>query len=241
MAGGYQHNPKGSEGVAKRIREIEAELRRLRAAITGIGIQIDPDTNTLVVPAGRSIRLDGGDMVADGGDVVSGNFVHGSTGFKLDGTSGTPEFNDLILRGGIIGNDALTAPVSPKVAHAQASNFSLTTTATQKVDLSIAVPTGYTQAIALATISATAVNTTSAQDTFCGYADVDYPGSPGGFLAAADGAPNYAIGIAHTETALPTGLSGTLHFRAMLQSLNAPWSANAFNTVNLDALVLFLR
>jgi hypothetical protein len=57
MAGGYVHNPKGAEGVALRIRKIERDLDRVRRAITHIGIQIDPDTNSLVVSSGRGIRV----------------------------------------------------------------------------------------------------------------------------------------------------------------------------------------
>jgi hypothetical protein len=57
MAGGYGHNPKGAEGVAKRIREIERDLDKLRQSITHLGIEIDPDTNSLVVSSGRGIRV----------------------------------------------------------------------------------------------------------------------------------------------------------------------------------------
>jgi hypothetical protein len=228
-----RHVPKRNQEdwVVKELAAMRAEIAELRAERT---------LESASIGAGGLTVL-GGDITLDGGDLLSANFIHGATGLKLDGTTGTPEFNDLILRGGIVGNDALTSPVSPAVAHAQASNFALSTTAAQKVDFNVTVPSGFTRAIALATISATAVNTTASQDTFLGYADVDFVGSPGGYLAGMDAAPGYAAGIAHTETALATSLSGTLHFRGMLQSLNASWSANAFNTVNLDALVLFLR
>lgn len=254
MAGGYVHNPKGPEGVALRIRKLERDLDRVRRAISHLGITIDPDTNALVVPAGRKIRidggdldveagnvnLDGGDLIASGGNIESGNFVAGSAGYRLR-ANGNAEFSDLTLRDSIIGNDALTAPVFPARAHGQASNFALTTTQTSKAAVSVSVPAGYSRALCLATMTASAVNTRAVQDYFAGYADVNTAGSPGGFLAAADGAPGFAVGLAHTEIALATSLGSTIQFRAMLQSGAASWSADPFNAVNIDALVLFLR
>lgn len=237
----------GDEGwLGSRLRDLQRQIDELRTARTGNAMTINGAPG-IVVKGGGQIELDGGDLnvtngdvVVSGGNVQSGNFMAGSAGYRLR-SNGNAEFNDITLRGGIVGNDALASPISPARAHAQATNFSLTTTAVQKASVSITVPSGYSRALALATISATAVNKWTGQDFFAGYADVNVAGSPGGYLAAADGQSGYAIGISHTEIDLVTSLGATIQFRAMLQSGSHSWAADPFNTVNLDALVLFLR
>lgn len=233
MAGGYAHDPQGLQKVAAEIRALKEENKRIRAMISGLGITIDPATNSLVVSSGRTIRAAAFDGTTDPPAV-------GTQGWALTDTD-TIISNNLLLGGQLIGNDALASPVFPARAHGQGNGFGLTTTQTSYASVSVSVPAGYSRALCMASMSGTAVNTTAAQDFFGGYADVNAAGSPGGWIAAADGAPGYAVGLAHTETALITGLGASIQFRAMLQSGAATWPANAFNTVNIDALVLFLR
>jgi hypothetical protein len=78
----------------KQIRQvIREELHH--AARGGIGLHVDGATGNLII---------------DKGEVQSGNYVPGSVGWGLL-PNGDAEFNQLTLRSGIIGNDALTNPV----------------------------------------------------------------------------------------------------------------------------------
>jgi hypothetical protein len=85
-------------------------------------------------------------MHANGnGGIDSDNFAAGTSGysFKADGNA---EFNDLTLRGGIIGNDALTNPVVPGSVWSEASNFTVSPTWTTVIATDVTVPAGCTAA-----------------------------------------------------------------------------------------------
>lgn len=136
-------------------------------------------------------------MHANGdGGIDSDNFVAGTSGysFKADGNA---EFNDLTLRGGIIGNDALAEPVVPQVARLSASGFSLTTTHVNKDSASLTVPSGCTRLLASVQGRLYVVNSNT--------------------TGGADGTGTEAIYVrltvgANQSTATPTGVSGSFGF-----------------------------
>lgn len=212
--------PPGADWLAKRIAALEKAVAELRTARSGDYTTV---TGTLDVEGTENVS---GDLNVTGDASFGGHMA-------VVGT--------LSLPAGIIDNAALANPVAPVAAHAEASNFALTTTATQRAAVTVAVPSGFTSAAIIGTVRATAKNSTATQDYFDGYCDILTAGAAGGFDATCDGAPGAAVGISHTATAIATGLSGSFVVRAMLRSGAAPWSADTFNTVNVDALVLFLR
>lgn len=57
MANGYVRNPQGPERLAARIRALEKRQNDLDAALKGLGITIDPATNSLVVSSGRAVTV----------------------------------------------------------------------------------------------------------------------------------------------------------------------------------------
>jgi len=113
-------------------RTLSAEIRKLREQVRRLG-NASAFTGTGVHP--------NGDQGLD-----SDNFVPGTSGFSLHGGTGNAEFNDLTLRGGIIGNEALTSPVVPGVANLTVSNFGLGSGSyTEVAGQDITVPDGCTR------------------------------------------------------------------------------------------------
>jgi hypothetical protein len=140
MAGGYEHKPQGIEGMARKLRTMQADLDAMRRSLAALGIRVDgatgdlifgTDTGDVQIQAGSDLHLAGGDLlvedgsiIASGGPVESGNFVHGSSGWRAS-QSGNLEVNDLTVRDAIIGNNALTSPVFGAAAFAIGSGYSI--------------------------------------------------------------------------------------------------------------------
>jgi hypothetical protein len=154
MAGGYGHNPTGAERLARRLRALEERQTALERALKGIGLQIDPATNALVVSNGRS--------------VASSNYAAGASGFKLDAT-GNAEFNSLTLRGGIIGDDALQHPTKVLKNFADVNNTTLTVAGADLAVASITVPAGFTsaQVLCFASVGNARDNVNGAAPFYC--------------------------------------------------------------------------
>lgn len=145
------------------------------------------------------------------GGIDSDNFVAGATGYSFK-SDGNAEFNDLTLRGGIIGNDALTNPVVPAVYKLVASNFGLTTSFVEKDGVDITVPAGFTRlAIGL-----------------FGRMYSLNPNTTGGGDGSGTDALYVRVSIgANDSTATPTGISGSGGFA----------TTNTFDAFNLSGLV----
>jgi hypothetical protein len=151
------------QDLQRQITELRA-ARTLEAATIGAGgitvrggsiVIQDASGNVLdtldadgLTVSGGSVTINNGDLVVTGtGLARSGNFVAGTSGWKLS-PSGNAEFNDITLRGGIIGNDALTSPADGGWANAQDSSVTLAFPLTTVVlSSSISVPSGFSQAL----------------------------------------------------------------------------------------------
>jgi hypothetical protein len=249
MAGGYNWQPPYEQMLMAEIRKLQNQIDALRQSVTGFGLQIDPQGDLIFdgsrgdldITNGGNLNVDG-NLAVGGTETVTGNLVVSGTetvGGTLHVTGNTVIDGTLALPAGIIGNDALANPVRPATAHNDAAGYSLTTTATEKARVTISVPSGFSQALVMGSINATAKNTSAAQDFLDGY--VDIIGLNPGYDSLSDGPTNASIGIANVSTALLTGLGSTFYVRAMLRSGSASWTADSINSVNVDALVLFLR
>lgn len=240
----------GFDWLARKIRELEVQIQQLQTAQPNVmaSRNFDGTLNPAALgtqgwglsAAGAAVINDGllvgGNTTISGALDVTGNETVSGT---LDVTGNMIVGGTLSLPNGIINNAALNAPVYPQTAHAEASNFALTTTATEKVRATVSVPAGYSQALVFAAISANARNKNTVQDYLEGYVDIF--GTNSGWDSASDGAAGATIGISNSGSSLLTSLGSSFWIRGMLYSGATSWSADSFNTINVDAIVLFLR
>jgi hypothetical protein len=99
------------------------------------------------------------DMVVSG-VIRSENFAAGASGWRL--TSTGLEVNDLTLRGGIIGNDALANPITGRSGNAMQTQITLPTASFGGyAAVNVAVPAGFTRAEVLAVSSCFVGSSTS--------------------------------------------------------------------------------
>jgi hypothetical protein len=144
---------------------------------------------------------------------------------------------------GKINNDALTAPVVPATAHADAGSFSSGVAWSTKCSVTVPVPSGYTKALVLSLVTAaTAKNTTAARDFLYTSASISGMGSLPGWVLGSPDVPAGAYGVATDyQTVLLTGLSGSFTVEGQISTGFATWAADSGNKMNLDISLLFLR
>lgn len=154
-------------------RKLQDQIRRMQAASPFFGTGMHPNGN---------------------GGIDSDNFVAGLSGYSF-GNDGDAEFNELTLRSGIVGNDALTSPVVPGIAREGATNFALTAgTLQEKAGTDLVVPAGCTRLLATVTGRLYAVNTHTA-------GGADGTGTDALYVAL-------KLGSGSATLATPTGISG---------------------------------
>lgn len=137
--------PKGDDWVAKEFADMRAQITELRASISAL-------TGFTFVDGKILSRTFDGDLDAPSA---------GTEGIAFGGPHDTAVLNDLVLRGQIIGNDALTNPITAAVANGTTSGITLPTTDTTLRAQTIAVPEGFTQAFVIAVIQVGGVNPTA--------------------------------------------------------------------------------
>lgn len=134
------------------------------------------DLETLITDLRERVRIleasavlaQGGTIKVAAGEVIqSTNFdgalpgTAGTMGWALGGAGSAMIINNLVLRGGIIGDAALANPAAFGVANADVSGLTFTTVTTER-DATIAVPSGYTRALVMATATSGATAAASA-------------------------------------------------------------------------------
>ncbi len=204
--------------LMRMIQDMQRQIRELAAANPFAPMGITPNANGFTVT---------------GNEIVNGSLtVNGPA--SITGT--------LSLPAGIIGNDALTSPISAYVSHVDASNFALGPGANvEKVRATISVPSGYTQALVNVVSTISATNSTSSTDNI--YLQISINGTSVGWSAEGS-APIGGVGFAGKGAAkLITGLSGSFYIAALTSTNVGNWAASTGNqnAVNIDASVLFLR
>lgn len=236
--------PGGDDYIVRKLRDLERQIvelrtaRSLESATIGKGGITVKGGGSIKIAGGGDLTIDGGDMIVDDGEARSGNFVHGSTGWRLLPT-GNVEFNDITLRGGIIGDDALENPVSPIAAHADTSGFAVPLVQAAIVTKTITVPAGFTRALVMASATLAAYNSSGAGDDLNLF--VDIASATSGFVVY-EGANAGALAcITHSPAAVLSGLGSSFQVRALVSTQIATWPSTAGNVCNLDVLALFLR
>lgn len=178
----------------------------------------------------------------------SDNFVAGVSGYSFQGDTGNAEFNDLTLRGGIIGNDALTTPTAPGVVWATASNFAVSTSYTTLITRTVTVPPGFTSAAVSLTGRVFAIdpNTTGGSNGSGAdylYALTTIAGIDGNGLPIPLGGYNGSIINACPLSTILTGLTpgGTFTVSLSAASSFQAFAADASNTADLGGSILWFR
>ena len=187
---------------------------------------------------GNGLHVDGatGDLVADRGQFRSMNYVPGSAGWGMQ-PSGNAEFNDLTLRGGIIGNAALTSPVAMDNASGASNGFAVTIADQDLAVATIPVPAGYSQALVFIEVTTSAYNNTAVYAYL--YVQALVNGIATRLMPAGTGTGTATVSTAKSVTL--TGLSGgTISVAARVRCDNG-WAAAAANRAYSETIVVFLR
>jgi hypothetical protein len=126
--------PRKDDWMVKKLRQLESDLQQVRAALgsqTGM---------TFAKGAIKSATFDG-DLDAPSA---------GNNGVALGGPHDTLIVNDILLKGAIIGNDALTSPVSPAIFQDTVSGRAASSSYATIISGTIPVPSGFSQALVMA-------------------------------------------------------------------------------------------
>jgi hypothetical protein len=211
----------GEDTIPKRIAALETRVREL-ASVRSL-------SSTSIGEGGlRSENFDGD---VDGGTV-------GSHGWALTGDELI--VGDIVLRGGIIGNDALTSPISVAADSGQSRNFSIGPgSSTARATASVAVPAGFTRAVVTATSDLVVWNDNSFQSTVNLYTEIN--GASATFHPAhAIPASTYGS-VSSTYSRILTGLNGgTVTANAFAYCANTV-PASSLTGAQIYMTVIFLR
>lgn len=231
MADGYQSKPSGIDAVVAQFVSIQKQLDDARRSLAGLGLHIDGPTGNLIIDANA---------------MKTANF-NGTLSPPAAGTTGvaivndTIIVNDIVLAGQIIGNDALTSPVSVAAGSASNDTFALTTTATTQATVTLAIPAGFTQALIFGVANVTGFNSTGSYDSV----DVGIwiqGSSVGGLMAIEGTTPGGTVGATRGGSRLLTGLAGgNVTVQSRVRTGSAGWASSGANSTNLDAIAVFLR
>jgi hypothetical protein len=212
--------PKNDDWLVRRIQDVERDLREFKqalGAITGF---------TFVDGKIMSATFDG-DLDAP---------AAGNTGVAMGGPHDTLIVNNILLKGAIIGDDALTNPVKVDIADGVQSGFTPTSTMTTRVTDTVTVPAGFTNALVMAI--ATAGLIANASGSFIQVRPV-VNGVAGDTITSQAGA-NIAMSVSSAQAYVLSGLSGTFDVSAQSAGTTGGVQASTGNA-RIAATVTFLR
>jgi hypothetical protein len=228
--GSINHNvPDGPDWL---VREV-AELRNM--------IEAERSARSL-----EAARIGAGGIILDGGVIRTSNF-DGDAGVPSVGTAGvafggphdTLIVGDILLRGGIIGDDALTNPVQAAIANGASGGYSFTAAATAYETVNVAVPAGFSQALVMAVATAGMTAITTGSTPLIGQARIN--GVTGQSIEATC-ATNSGMSVHAPFALLVTGLSGGTFPISSLAWVTAPANVTAGScNAQVSATILFLR
>lgn len=208
--GTFANSLKGEDWLVRRVQDLERAVQQLAAAN----------------PFGLSgLRLKDGGMVVEGYQTVNGPMT--ITG-SLD------------LPAGSVPNEALANPVQIDTASNGVDGEAITTTSTVRASVTLTVPDGMTQAIVMATATASGENSTASSDYL--YVSAVVEGVNGGELYTAAPAALGASLAAPFNTTL-TGLTDgqVITVGVATRTGTAEWDASTANQAAISATVMYLR
>ena len=220
------------DGLARRLRDMERDIAELRANTLGVNGIVIGDRGSL-----RTADFDGTD------------FAHpGTKGVYLASESGVGKLvvNDILLRGGIIGNDALTSPVTTTSTAANTQPATFTTVANTVItSTTITVPAGFTKVTLLCAAIAAGINPGGAADNLWAGIKVSIPGgfSNGSYALPMGVQAGFSTMNAENYNVVITGLVGgqVITIQATAWTTVAGWAPSGNNIVTLNATALFTR
>lgn len=212
--------------LAKRLRKIEEQLRRLSNASPFFGTGIHPTA--------------GGGMDSDSFDGDLATNDAGTTGWAFNDQK--VAVGELILRPGSIGNDSLTSPVVPGIVSDSTTTFAVTTTNGAKLSGSIPVPEGFTSAAISVVARVFALDNDTTEPIDYLYSSVTVGGTTSAEvpLAVSDNGGS-GTSISPLSVVL-TSLSSTVAYSVSAHSAFTNWgAADSLNRVNISGSVLWFR
>lgn len=127
----------GSDWLERAVRDLQREVAALRTARS---------LQAATIGAG-GITLAGGRIASADFDGDLDDATAGTAGWALGGANNNAVFNDLVLRGGIIGNAALTNPAAATAWHGEKNQFTIAESLTYYLTHTIVPPSSrYTTA-----------------------------------------------------------------------------------------------
>jgi hypothetical protein len=218
----------GREGaITAELREIKRRLKDLETASSL--------SSSAIGEGGIDVYGDGSIRSADFDG--TGPEDPGTTGWWLGGENAGAVFNQLALREGIIGNDALANPVTFGQASSFQQGFESTTSDVLLAATSIPVPEGFTQAIVISTAYIGFFNTSGA-DTYL-YVQTRIHNENAGEVPVYSNDGTWRGGTA-TKTKLLAGLGSSITIASVIRSL-APMPYDASARTFVEALAIFVR
>ena len=208
-------------------QDMEARLARLEQRASR------PFSNTgFTCPAPMVTAVDG--------EFQSESYAPGANGWHL-AANGNAEFNDLTLRGGIIGNDALMNPVVPGALSDESTGFGITTSNAVKLSGTITVPSGVSSAAIFATSRVFALDKSTTSPTDYLYSHLTLGG-----VSAAEVplAVSYNGGSGTSISPLSvvlTGLGSSIAYSVSAHAGFDSWGSDALNRANVSGLILWFR
>jgi hypothetical protein len=219
-----------NQNLPDRVRQLE---RKLDALMKGA-----PLRNASITEGG--IRVGGNGYIRSTNWDGTGLEDPGTEGWALGGPEGIAIINTLLLRKGIVGNDALTNPLQVGMASWSELNFSVATTDQQRAATSIEVPEGFTTAIVGAWVQVGATNSRASSDFL--YCSALVNGVAAREMPAQAVAGAWASS-ASSKVGILSGLTAGSSIPIALQThaQGGAWVATAANRAYVEALAVFLR
>lgn len=216
------------DAIGRRIKDLERAVQELRSA-------------NQLAPAG--IRAIDGGIVVEGSETVNGPLsISGTMGVtgNADFTGNVRIGGTLDLPAGIIGNDALAAPIKMAAIYADADGFTLTPTEADFCAATFTVPDGYTTALVKVDGTVNAYNTNSSADYLWAraYIDANYGRRLFNLMDATSGPASLAVNKQLMLTGLAPGQIITCKLKLSTQTGTVTSGSNG---ASMNASALFTR
>lgn len=214
------------DALARRLRDTERRLSQLESNAIGPNGYVIGDRASI-----RTIDFDGTSFADPG---TAGVYLASEAGV------GRLIVNEIYLRDGIIGNDALTNPLESGVFSSDApGDQAFTTTANTIVHTgTITRPAGFTKALVVVTAVLQGMNPNGGSDYLLGRAYINGNQGPRNFVTAD---PGVSIAVPCQHAVSLTGLATDVTVQVAGWSSVAAWPSSAFNDAALTGFVVFSR
>lgn len=225
-----------------KLRAMEERIARMERGAPLRNASISGGSGLTIYDGGGIAIKDGGTLNIDGTTTLNGpTKITGKTDINGVTTINGPAkiTGTLELPAGIIGNDALAAPLNTGSSGKSETGFSVDVTHRKRAVSTLAVPSGFTKATILTIATATGVNTSAGLDYFSLQA---YAGSGTGGESRVPAQANQTVNVSASAINTFNGLNGgSIEVGCYVFSLNNTWSANASNIASVNSIVWFTR